>query len=492
MANLKSMSREEKEALLQAIQERKRREKSKKPPFVPNEGQLSVLQSDKLIRVVTSGNGSGKTVLAVVEAVNTCLGVNPFRKVDTPVPTKVIYVLDKPSKVNDKIVVEMKRFYDTSEWVFHKDGTPGIRRVSFPNGSEMVFMFHEQEAMSFESVDSYSSCAYDEPPPRHVFIGLARGGRSKGYKTRHLFCGTPIGPNASWLRTELLEQWKAGDPDIEVFNFSTHVNSAHLDDGYIESFSKRLTEKEIQVRLHGQWSDLDGLALAHLWRDDKHLTKGEYAVEKEWPTVIAIDPHPTKAHCVLALTATPDDRLVAIDFAERKEVPRDFARFLRKWMERFRVIDIVVDNLGSSEMTGGEGFKSFIQVLNEEGVRARPTTYDEKSDEDWITRIQDALLIPDTPDNFGQMEPKLKVHPRCRTLISDIKNAQWVKIRNQDLYKPTLDISNKDALACLKYALATGLFYAKPQRMRPHYMNVQPYRGLDLKPKRRARLSVRR
>lgn len=484
------LSREEKLARIALLEERQRRDKLKKPAIVPNAGQAKVLLSDHTIRICTAGNGGGKTVLAICEAVWTAQGFHPLRKEKVQVPNKVMYVLDRPSKVGDKVMTEMKRFFDTSAWKWHKDGTPSYRRVELPNGSEIIFGFHEADAMSWESTDGWALCVYDEPPPRHVFIGMYRGGRTIGLRTKHLIIGTPIGPNSAWLRTELLEQWKNGDTDIEVFNYSTKENASNLQAGYLEKFEARLSEKEKAVRLHGQWSDIDGLALAHLFDESVHVLP-YVALDERAPCIVAIDPHPSKKHFAIMLAADKQNRLYAVKELSVKQVPREFANTLAEWMEGHRVIDIVCDNLGSSEMTGGEGFKSFIQVLQEEGVRVRPTSYDEKVDAEWIQRIQDALLIPEEADGFGERIPKLRMSASCRTLISDIKNVQWVKIKNKDEYRPTLDISNKDALACLKYALAANLFYDKPKHSKPVYRGNSLYGLTNPERKQSQRVAIR-
>lgn len=489
-AKLAAMTREEKERYLLALQEKQRREKKRKPPFKPNPGQMRVVTSPALIRLVTSGNGAGKTALACVEAVWTAQGHNPITGSKHKVPNKVIYVLDRPGKVNDKVIPEMKKFFNTDDWQFLKDGTPSVRRIVVSTGSEIIFMFHEQEAMAFESIDGYALVVYDEPPPRHIFIALLRGGRAKGYNTRHMFAGTPIGANSAWMRTELLEMWKAGDKDIDVFTFPTDENKDNLDWERVEANFKFLSEKEIEIRRNGQWSDLDGLALAHLWRDDTHIVPDDAPWDGNNPVVVAIDPHPSKKHVAVMLGVDRQDHLEVLKELEEKMVPREFARALREWMKGYRVIDIVCDNLGSSEMTGGEGFKSFIEILQEEGIRVRPTRYDEKVDAEWITRLQSALQIPDKPDNFGQTVPKLRVRARCRGTISDAKNVQWTKMRNVDEYKPTLDIANKDRLACLKYALACDLFYSKPHKTKPYYSPATMY-GVGAPAKKRQAIRFR-
>jgi len=480
---VEKLDRTKKELLLAALMEKQRREKLKKTPFVPNAGQDKLLRDKAYIRVCTAGNSSGKSVAAVMNAVWCAQGLNPLTNESFRVPNQNIVLLDRPSKVGDKWVPEIKKFFDCSLWKFSKDGTPAVRRITLPNGSEIIFLFQEMSELAFESIDGgglpggIASVTVDEPCFHWQFKALIRGGRTKGANTRYLVIGTPLGSNAVWIREDLYERYKGGDPLVSFHSYSSEVNRANLDDGYLEKFSSALSEKEKRIRLHGEWSDLDGLALAHLFDPAVHLlTEDEVDLwDRSNPCVVAIDPHPSKKHFAVLLSVNSKGQLAVLKEIARKEVPREFAQSLKDFMKGYRVIEIVCDNLGSSEMTGGEGFKSFIEVLKECGVKVRPTRYDEKKDDEWITRLQDALVVPTQPNNFGQLLPKLRIAPSCRTLISDIKNVAWMKIKNLDEYRPTLDITNKDALACLKYALAVNLFYDKQHRMKPVYRTGSLY-----------------
>jgi hypothetical protein len=119
----------------------------------------------------------------------------------------------------------------------------------------------------------------------------------------------------------------------------------------------------------------------------------------------------------------------------------------------------VADSLGATPGTGGRGNLSFIEVLKEHGVRARATTYQDKDDEDWIQRIQQVLIIPEQKDNFGRQLPKLRVFRGNTGIIGDILNVEWVAYKGLEEFKPKLNISNRDYLACLKYALATSITF---------------------------------
>ncbi len=456
--NLNSLTREQKLLLLDMIEEKKKRLREKRATYKPNLGQLQIHKSKASLRYVSSGNGMGKTALAVNEALFAVLGYNPFTQEFTPVPARVVVLLDHPEKVADVWIPEFLKWYNLKPEQTQKRGKNHISAITFPNGSEIIFMFHMQEALIFESIELDVMIA-DEPPPRHIYIALRRGGRKKNRKARFLIVGTPI--STPWLRKEIREPWAKGElEDTECFKFASKVNEANLSKNYLKDFGAILSEKERRVRLEGEDHDLDGLALAHLFDQTVHLIDPI----SPWPThnsvVIAIDPHPSKAHHAIMLGIDQDGYMYYLKELKRKCLARDFARELKDWYQGYRVVDICCDSLGSSEMTGGEGFSSFIKVLNDEGVRCRATTWTEKNDEDFIARIQDVLKIAE-PNNFGESLPKLRIFKGNHGIVNDIENVSWIKYKNMDEYKPKLDISNKDFLSCLKYALALNLTFNK-------------------------------
>lgn len=475
--NLKNLSKDEKIALLEALEEKERRSKLRVDLYEPNEGQKTVHASGATLRAVFSGNGGGKTALGVNEALWAAFGYNPVLSVHTHVPCRIIVVLDRPDKVEQTWLPEIRKWTNLKPDQLQKKGKPYYTQITFDNGSFIQFMFHDAEPLAFESIEC-DVVIFDEPPPRHVYVALRRGGRTKGRIAKYLIIGTPI--SAAWMRKEIYEPWAKGDlKDTECFKFGTEVNKGNLANGYIETFSSVLSDKEKRIRLHGDFFDLDGLALAHLFDRTKHILKrSEYEWDKEKPCVLSIDPHPSKNH-VAILMGADEHGPVYLKEISRKETPRVFARTLKEFIKGYRIIDIICDNLGSSDMTGGEGFKSFIQVLKEEGLQVRPTTYDDKHDEDWISRIQDVLEVPTTADNFGQSLPALRIMEGNIGIVTDIEVVEWQKFKNMDEYKQTLNIVARDYLACLKYALATNLSYTK-KKDKVFYRNRPAY-GIGLK-----------
>jgi hypothetical protein len=451
-----NISREEKLRKIDALREKKRRILAKKPVYKPNDGQIVVHKDDKMIRIVAAGNGGGKTTLAVQEVLWWAAGYNPITDTFSKVPATIIVLLDSPSKVDEVWMQEIGKWYPLEECELSKNGKPYINQITFKNGSKIMFYFHQQEDLVFEGIQLDYLVA-DEPFPRRIWIALSRGARKKGSKPKFLIIGTPIGQ--PWLYEDL---WKAavdGDrDDVGIHRFSTDVNKKNLAEGYLEQFSKNLTEAEKKVRLGGHFSHLEGLALAHLFDRSQHVVPA-FPWPNGKPVVCIIDPHYSKPHTVALVGATGDGRVYYIKEMSSKSSARQFAAELKDFYKGFRVIDVISDSLGETPRTGGDGNKSFCDVLRDCGVPARATSFDEKNDEDFIQCIQQVLEVPDHPDQFGRLQPKLAIMDGNEGIVHDIETVTWLKHRNIEGFKPKLDITSKDYLSLLKYALATSIAF---------------------------------
>lgn len=458
---LKSLSKQEKLALIDALDELERKKKQRREKYVPNTGQMPVHLSKKQIRAVFSGNGAGKTCMGANEAIWAAEGYHPVRDEYTPAPTRGIIILDNPDKVGDVWMPELQKWtVINEEKQCDKRGKPYYTRINFENGSEILFMFHDQHPMRFESIEA-DWLIFDEPPPRKIYVALMRGLRKAGSAPWMLFLGTPI--TAAWMRKELWEPWEKGTADnIECFKFKTDANKANLNWEFMENvYFKNLSEKEIKIRREGEFFDLEGLALAHLFDDEVHIIPA-FEWPNNWPTVVVIDPHPSKKHVAILLGANDKGEMFYIKEMASGSAPARFSEELLEFYKGYRVIDIVCDSIGATPRTGGDGNLSFVDKLSEIHRGIRTTTYGEKSDEAFIENIREVLEIPEKEDNFGRRLPKLRIFEGNRGIISDIRNVQWQKWNKKDYDGPKdkLEIGDKDYLACVKYALATPIAFA--------------------------------
>jgi hypothetical protein len=491
--NISHLSRAQKLALYDALQERKRRARESKQLYQPNEGQLPFHSSTKMVRINASGNGAGKTTAAIHEAVWRCQGYHPVKKIYTKVPTEVIVLLDQARKADDVWVKEMRRWFNIRDEQLKKMGKPFTSAIEFDNGSRMSFLTQEAPEQAFEGISGHSLVVADEPCPHWQYVALFRGARDKEIQPEFLIIGTPLGPNATWIR-QMWAKWAKGELDyVDCFRMASYVNEDNLPEGFLDKFGDQLSETEKQVRLHGQFSDLEGQALAHLFKRDTHtIPRSKLNWNRDYPVVISIDPHTSKKHVAVMLGVDRENRLIALEEYSEKATARQFARSLikLKWFADYRVIDIVYDSAGNADMTSGEGFEPFGKIFNQELERAqvgraRATTYDDKLDAEFIERIRDALLLPDEPDSGGAYIPKLRYVDDLKGLITDTEEVAFQRNKAMGMNKDVLDIRNTDFLACLKYALATNLYFKKPRDKA--YVYNRPIYGFKTPSQRRHR-----
>lgn len=479
----KPLTREQKLELIRVLEEKSRRDAIRRPQFTPTQAQLPVIMSEAKERYLFCGNGFGKTTLLVHELHWAATGFNPFKKRSTPVPSKICLVIDSPEKMTD-FIAEYRNWYVLTEDNLHKRGKAHYSFMTYENGSTVTVLTHDVNPLKLEG-SQWTHIFYDEPPPKPVFTGTARGGRIKGRPLQIMLGGTPL--YQPWMRLDIYDPWSKGElADVDCFRGRTEDNANNLDMESVKRNWKKLSAHELSIRSEGAFHDLEGLALAHLFRSTTHtVSRTKLLWDRENPVVIAIDPHPSKPTHAVVLGADRDNRLYVLEEYKEKAVARKFAKSLigKGWFSKYRIMDIVYDSLGSAETTSGEGFRPFGEVFNEvleqhSLGRARATSYNEKSDEDFIDRIQDALLVPEEPDSFGQQVPKLRILSDCIGTITDILNVQWTRDKRIDENKPKLDITHKDYLSCLKYALATNLHGTK-KKDKIYHMKKKVY-GVDI------------
>ncbi len=451
-----SLTREQKLQQLDLIAEKKRRILSKKDVYKPNEGQMPVHLDPKPIRIVAAANGGGKSTLGVQELLWWATGTNPLTNKMTKVPATIVVLLDNPIKVDQVWLPEIRKWYPLdAECELRKNGKPYVNQICFKNGSQVIFMFHDQEDLVFEGIQiDYLIC--DEPFPRRIWVALTRGARKKNTVPRFLIIGTPIGQ--AWIYSDLWKKSIDGErTDIGLHRFAIEVNRQNLAEGYIEQFSKNLTEAEKKVRLQGHFAHLEGLALAHLFDRSIHLVP-RFKWPKGKPVVLVIDPAQAKPHVAVLVGATGDGRIYYLKEMATTSPPRMFAKELKEFMKGdWRVIEMVIDSIAETPGTGGEGSMSFADALRRHGIPVRATSYDDKDDADFIQRIKQVLEVPEDTDNYGRRQAKLAIMEGNPGIVDDVETACWQKYRQFELFKEKLDISKKDYLACLKYALATSI-----------------------------------
>ena len=481
----------DKARLASLLLEKEKRNRTRRPVYTPNKGQMPVHASTAKERFVFSANGSGKTTLLANEIYCAAHGLDTITKEKLyKCPVKIVVVVDNARKVDEVLIPELRKWYDIREEQLKKEGKPNTSKLTFDNGSIVSFYSAEADPMVFEGFMA-DYIFIDEPLPYPLYVAAKRSLRIKGSPSRLLFCGTAT--NQPWLKTLIWDKWSKGEyKDVECFKVGVEVNLTNLAEGYYDRFSATLSDAEKEVRLKGGFFNSEGMALAHLWDRDVHIIE-DLQWDMSWPVVVAIDPHPVKKHVAVMVGVDPDERLYVIKELALKMPAKPYAEALKKWADGYRIMDWVCDSIGNSDNNmAAEGFAPFIDTLNECGIRARATRYEEKSHEDLIDRLQSGLVIPAEPDNYGRHIPRLRVSGRCTGVINDIETVGWQRNRTTGEHRPKLDTGSKDYLSATGYALATNLFYDKPRRQRSWVVKSTPYRGIEPRHKKMIKLAQHR
>jgi len=458
--DLSKLTKEQKLELIQALERKEQIEKRRRNKFKPTDKQRTILESTAKIKISTAGNGFGKSALGVNLLHARCTGYESWSGKTTKVPIKAVVLLDNPSKIDAVWRTEYNKWHDLQEIKEDKQGSPHVKMWTFKNGSTVRFMTQEMDQLNFESAQ-FDLLIIDEPCTRPQWVGLMRGQREKGVQAETIMIGTPISHEHQWIKQDLIEPAKEGKlRDVEWFTGSSYDNNANLDSEYLERFESLLTDAEKRVRLHGEFSAMESSVFGHLMAQHTHLmSKDAIQWDYSWPVVVAIDPHPSKAHVAVMVGRRPiDDKLFVLKEIEGKETARNFAKLLLNWTAGYNVQDWVCDSLGSSESTGQEGFKSFIQVLNECGVRARATTYQDKQHQDAVERIREMLAFEDSGPPLFEKSPRLRfLDGTAYKAYRELANITWQYNKNEAINKPRLNSSKLDYFSALTYALSSRI-----------------------------------
>ncbi len=467
---LEAMTEEELAELIQVASQVEKIDQ-KKTEYAPNAVQERVHSSRAFIRALFSGNGVGKTTACIQEALWTSQGTHPYRET-ARLPNTTIIVLDDSSKADTVYVnqIKKKRWYDVSKLKLEKHGRSYTQEIIFPNGSNWLFMTHEMAEDKWESIEC-ACVIFDEPPPRFIFIALMRGMREKDMKPWIMFAGTPRGRYAPWMYREIYRPWKFGeDPEIECFFGSTYDNLSNLDPDTINRWKKRYTEQELKTRLEGAFEFLSGRIFTE-FNTEIHVEKS-FDWPREWPVILAMDPHLRKNHVAVLIGIDPDKELHVVRELETSLAGRKAAEFFINACDGFNIKVAICDNFGSIELyseQGSDARKSFITIFNDTARRMhkgklqlRATTKAEKRDAEWIEDMKDWLRCE--VDHAGQDRPRFHVFDSCVKTIDNFESYVWDEHtgRKRDLQEPKEEPlgTNCDQLMCVKYGIAT-----KPDKM---------------------------
>ena len=99
--------------------------------------------------------------------------------------------------------------------------------------------------------------------------------------------GTTTLYNRGWVKTQIYDRWKAGDPDYDVIQFASYVNPAFPRTEY-ERAERTLATWKLRMFYQGLFDKPAGL-IYDCFDEDLHIINS-FRIPRDWPRVVGIDP----------------------------------------------------------------------------------------------------------------------------------------------------------------------------------------------------------
>lgn len=376
--------------------------------------------------------------------------------------------------------------------------------------SFIQFTSFDQDPSDFASGD-FHLVLHDEPPP--LAIWRENEARTMRVAGRMLLSMTwPDRPEipVDWIHDEVYEPGTHGHKEIEWVNLFT-TDNMHLDQVAIAKQSAMWSDEMRRVRIYGQsirfsnrvhplftdqtqhWcmtcgktvmpennpnsiSEHDALLCGSCGGSNvtafNHVA--EFGTAANWPCIWILDMHPRKPHMAIWVMVDPSDDLWQIDECMVEGDPTDMKKECDRieGLHDLNVASRICDpNMGASPSSSQRGI-TWRDAFDAAGLMCQ------LGDDSAVGRKQiDQYLKPDE----HRMQPRIHIHPRCTTTISQMKRYTWdeYKRASEKEQKQTPKAKNDDFPTMWKYLLnsnpsfvmlrGSGAVYSRPGNRRGAY-----------------------
>ena len=498
--------------------------------FLPNLPQaqfakaVGQLPPDKRIFLVTSGNGTGKSTIAINILLNIIYGnINLYRNVkdldtgevysgffDYPLyndfpkewPHNVWYVSNNESL--KAIAKEWKNWANPNDYRIHKDGKSSIpiSRITFDsNDWEISFKTIDQDPETFESAN-VSIIIFDEPPPQKLFKAAVSRLRTGGII---LIPATPLF-GAGWFVDDIINRI---DEDGDKWHQTVSVYENCIEDAgewdcgrwgiqkkgnlrkeNIEFTLRNYDPDELEARRDGVFKYLTGVVYKMYNREELFMDLPPVDYPYQFMYRIIIDPHDRRPPAVIWIRfdnygrrsvirewpSRKDPQFGGLPFHKIKSAdPYTIKDFVRFWIEieeelgipNDRIVCIMDPNFGKkpNRKTGKMVWEEYRAEFRRQG-RPRRIIVEEVID-DLATghkAVKD-LLRPTSDGDYP-----LLIDKSCYNVDYGLRNYSYDDPRGKAAEK--IDVSEKvmekakDFPDLLRYD-AVVPFHWKPIKLRP-------------------------
>ena len=264
---------------------------------------------------------------------------------------------------------------------------------------------------------------YDEPPKREIYIANARGLVDR--RGREIFAATLL--DEPWVDREIVKKLgEDGKPDKSIFwvegTSYDNVGYGITEEG-IDELKSKLTEGEIQARIHGVPQYMQGLVYPQFHRK-VHLFD-HFTIPLSWMIDIGIDVHPRERQAVLFIATDPrNDRYICDEIWEYGDGTQLGEMIVRKINDNsYRVNRIVIDPLSKGDSNNPETV--YDKVYNVLAKYGHPLETASKDKDAGILQVKDHLMGPNN-------KPSLFLLDNCMRTLYELEGYMWDK----DTQKP--------------------------------------------------------
>ena len=414
------------EAILKIENEQKRRKEHPINKYNTGEKvhlkQLEFHKCQKRNRWVFGGNRSGKTECGAVESIYMARGIHPFRQNRKDVFGWVVSL----SKEVQRDVAQSKILkYLPREWISEIIMSAG-RKDSPENGIidqiKIKNVFGGISTIGFKSCDqgrekfqgsSLDFVWFDEEPPEDVY----RECKMRVIDKQGDIFGTmtPL-KGLTFIYDEIFLN-RANSPDV-WYEFVEWADNPYLAKDEIESLTTTLSEKELDARRFGRFSDESGLVYVE-FDENKHVID-PVSLPFDWQNSISIDPglnNPLACHwyCV---DYDGNVYVVAEHFQAKKDVAWHSQRIKEicdeiGWRrDSSGRINAIIDSAANQKTLAS--VKSVTELFYDHGILANPNV--NKDIFSGIARVKEYF-----------QNDRIFIFKNCVNLIRELKSYRWGK-----------------------------------------------------------------
>jgi len=259
---------------------------------------------------------------------------------------------------------------------------------------------------------------YDEPPRREIYVANARGLVDR--LGREIFAATLL--EEPWVDREIVRKVDdEGRPDKTVFwiQGSSYDNVGYgITKAGIEEFANKLSEGDIEARIHGIPQYMQGLVYPQFNRKI-HLVE-RFEIPLDWMVDIAVDVHPREKQAVLFVATDPKNERYVVEeiwnHGDAKWVAEHIVKAVK--YHNFRVNRIIIDPLAKGDSNNERSvYETISAILLQYGYVLEVASKDK---EQGILEVKKHLK---GPNNM----PSLRVFDDLTRFLYEIEGYMWDK-----------------------------------------------------------------